>query len=111
MSRNPLKDRRFSVTVKVQHTWANGKTQKVLTTFGFDEQTGKIRELFCSDFKEGTDLHTLLMDACMTLSLLLQHGYAVDDIRNKLVPAPRSLLASLIDEAVRLEKEYDDARS
>lgn len=104
MSRVSLPDRRPSVTVKVYHVWANDRTNNLQVTFGFDE-VGHVREMFCADFKEGTDMHVLIGDACVVMSLLLQHGYSVREVRHKLAPTPHSILATLLDTALEVESE------
>ena len=76
----------------------------MLVTFGYDDRR-KIRELFCADFKEGNDMHTLIGDACVAISLLLQHGHSAQDVSNKMAPAPQSLLKTMVDAAITLEKD------
>lgn len=101
MTRTALPDRRGNNTVKVTHAWANGKEQKLLVTFGVDDG-GNVKEIFCADFKEGTDMHGLIVDACIVLSLLLQHGYSAQELRDKLAKNPQSLLATLVDAAIQI---------
>lgn len=114
MPRTPLPDRRPNVTMKVSHVFAGGREQNLLVTFGFDSLTTpfgtkrRIAEIFCADFKEGTDLHTLITDACVCLSLLLQHGYDAPTLRAKFMPAPKSLLSTLIEAAIELEQDRKD---
>lgn len=103
MSRTELDPRRLSITSKLTHTCADGTSLHVIATFGLDK-TGKVREVFCSSFKDGADLRSLVMDACVCLSLLLQHGYSVQELRSKMTPTPHSLLATLVDEAIRIEE-------
>jgi hypothetical protein len=43
-------------------------------TIGFDLSTGKIGEVFTHGAKIGSAMDGILDDACITLSLLLQHG-------------------------------------
>ncbi len=45
-------------------------------TVGFHPTTGKVREVFCHGAKAGSNMDGLLDDACILLSLLLQHGLA-----------------------------------
>lgn len=104
MTRTPLPDRRRNVTEKVPHTWIGGKATNLLVTFGFDQQ-GRVREFFCADFKEGTDMHGLIGDGCMAVSLLLQHGHSIHDIVRKMSPEPKSLLRTLAEAAARVETE------
>lgn len=100
--RTPLSNRRQSVTSKLHHMQAGGGDLHVIATFGIER--GRVREIMCSSFKDGADLRALVMDACIVMSLLLQHGYNVQELRAKLTPAPQSLLATLIDEAIKLEE-------
>lgn len=100
--RTELPPRRLSVTSKLSHVRADGSDLHVIATFGIDHQH-KVREVFCSSFKDGADIRAFVMDACVCLSLLLQHGYSVQDLRGKMTPTPRSLLATLVDEAIKVE--------
>jgi hypothetical protein len=68
-----LSPRRASETRKIQFAYENGKEQGILITVGFDEG-GEPKEVFCADFKAGTTLHSIVMDACILFSRLLQHG-------------------------------------
>lgn len=104
MSRTSLPNRRQNITVKVTHQFTSGKEQNLLVTFGLNRK-GDVKEAFCADFKEGNDVHTLIMDGCVVISLLLQHGYSATDIGSKMAPAPRSILKTIIDAAIELEKE------
>lgn len=104
MTRVSLPSRRLSVTSKLTHVRADGAEMHVIATFGIDEQ-GRVREVFCSSFKDGMDLRALVIDSCVCLSLLMQHGYSVRDVRAKMVSSPHSLLATLVEEAIRLEEE------
>lgn len=111
MPRQSLPDRRPNVTMKVMHRFAGDREQNLLVTFGFSlvvtpmGHRQRVAEVFCADFKEGTDLHTLITDACVCLSLLLQHGYDAKALRTKFMPAPKSLLSTLIEAAIELEQE------
>ena len=101
--RKELKNRRYSVTEKVEHTWASGKVQNMLVTFGFNDQ-GEVKEMFCADFKAGTDFHVMIMDACVAISLLLQHGHSIKDINAKFAAPPRSVLGTLVEAGMTVEK-------
>ncbi len=104
MTRARPTDRRLSVNEKIVHVWANGNEQRLIVTFGFDA-SHKVREVFCADFKAGTDMHTMIVDACVLLSLLLQHGYDVTDLTGKLAGSPWSILGTLVNAAVKVEKQ------
>ena len=53
-------------------------------TAGFDER-GAIREVFADGVKVGSDTEGLLDDACILVSLLLQHGYTPDRLAGHLL--------------------------
>jgi len=103
VSRTTLSDRRLSITAKLTHIKADGGELHVIATFGLDR--GQVREVFCSSFKDGADVRGLVIDACVCMSLLLQHGYSVRDLKGKLIPAPQSVLATLVDAAIEIEGE------
>lgn len=94
MARVKLTDRRYNETAKVEHRLAGGALLKVLVTFGFNE-TGEVKEVFCADFKAGSDNHMLITDACVLISRLLQHGYQAGELRASLGEPP-SLLGSIL---------------
>lgn len=98
--RTQLKPRRLNSTLSVDVSM-DGAQHKVLMTVGFDE-TGHIRELFCASFRAGTGLNVLVMDACILVSLLLQHGYSISEIDARMAEGP-SLIGTLVRAAARLE--------
>ena len=64
MTRIPLPNRRPSATVDV----AFGTV-----TVGFDA-LGQPREVFANGPKEGSDMQATIADACVVISIALQHG-------------------------------------
>jgi len=85
--RTRLADRRPSVTGRVPFIMADGKEITLTVTFGFDEN-GNVREVFCADFKAGSDMHATVMDACILLSRLLQHGDQPEELAKTLCEPP-----------------------
>jgi hypothetical protein len=75
-NRVPLKNRRLSTTCVVRHTSNNGQQWDFTVTFGFD-MDGRVRECFCNSPKSGTDMQAFISDACIAVSLLLQHGMPI----------------------------------
>ena len=69
MTRERLPDRRPSVTMELIHDW---RTYSV--TIGFDIDRNRIGEVFTHGAKVGSMMDAILDDACVALSLLLQHG-------------------------------------
>ena len=86
--RSRLPDRRLAVTREV--TWATeGAEHRFLVTIGVHPATGKVLEVFYgSGLKSGTDLRHSIQDACVLISILLQHGAAPADIAKSLGTRP-----------------------
>ncbi len=79
MPRQRLPNRRPNQTVELIY---DGTRYEV--TVGFHPATGKAREVFCHGAKAGSSMDAILDDACILLSILLQHDIA-----------PASLAASM----------------
>ena len=93
MSRAKLPDRRANLTQKVFVALDGGKEVKLLVTVGFND-IGKPMEVFCADFKSGTAMHTIVMDACVMMSRLLQHGDTPLELY-KALARPESVLGAI----------------
>lgn len=103
MTRQRLNDRRLSVTTPVTHTLGmTGQNLKVLVTFGFGSEG--VREVFCADFKAGSDNQALIMDACILISRLLQHGYSPAQLVASLCDPP-SLLGAILRAAAEIDAQ------
>lgn len=94
--RTKLPDRRQSETRKMTVVHAGGKETKILITIGFDDD-GVAKEVFCADFKAGSDLHALVMDACILISRCLQHGDTVVDLAKAMCEGP-SVIGAILSE-------------
>jgi hypothetical protein len=97
--RERLADRRYSVNMPVLFTMAHGNIMLTITV-GFDANN-RPREVFCADFKAGSDLHAVVMDACILLSRLLQHGDSPAELFASMC-SPPSLIGT-IARAIALE--------
>lgn len=103
MIRTKLPERRFSVQRKILFpTQREGEQFKKLVTIGFDEKF-KAREVFCGDFKAGSDTQASVMDACILVSRLLQYEDLPRDMLASMCE-PKSLVGTIV-EAVILEQE------
>lgn len=109
MTRQRLPDRRPSANVRVE--WVTpSATHTFYVTLGYDPSDARIREVFYSDgMKSGADLRSMAQDACVLISLLLQHGLTPDEIGKSLAVAPvmdevrpASLVGAVI-EAIRAQ--------
>ncbi len=69
MTRQRLPDRRPSITTELVH-----QCRSYSVTIGFDISTDRIGEVFTHGAKIGSAMDGILDDACIALSLLLQHG-------------------------------------
>jgi hypothetical protein len=69
MTRERLPDRRPSVTTQLVY-----ECRLYSVTIGFDPVTGRIGEVFTHGAKVGSAMDGILDDACIALSLMLQHG-------------------------------------
>jgi hypothetical protein len=101
--REKLTDRRASTNIAVDFVTAAGSTIKLQVTFGIDA-SGRVREVFCGNFKAGSDSHALIMDGCVLLSRLMQHNDSLDDLADTLCQPP-SYLGTIAKAAAALNKE------
>jgi hypothetical protein len=100
--RTKLRERRFCANLNVTYRMFNGKEIKLAVTVGYDDQWNA-KEVFCADFKSGSDNQALVMDACILLSRLLQHGDTPQDLVNSMC-SPLSLIGTIC-EAILGEQE------
>lgn len=94
--RTPLPEKRACVTRKITLHFVN-HDKNVIVSYG--HHGGRVVEMFCADFKAGDDMQTLIMDACVMASLLLQHGYDAAELLSRLADGP-SLIGQLVAGAV-----------
>lgn len=88
MARDRLPDRRPSETLVVPVV-VDGREVRILVTVGFADAGMTVpREVFCADWKAGTSLHAIVMDACILMSRLLQHGDRPDELAGTLCQPP-----------------------
>lgn len=91
MTRTTLPDRRQCINKVVIWT-TNGQQRRFHVSVGFEgfgDGKESILEVFYADgMKEGQDLHLIAQDACVLVSLLLQHGVEPKDIAKSLSSAP-----------------------
>lgn len=89
MPREPLAPRRPAVTVGLR--W-NGHAFAVTVGYSPD---GKVREVFASGTRTGSDMQRMIDDACVVISLALQFGALPGDLGRSLgsVPDPADGMA------------------
>jgi hypothetical protein len=101
VTRQRLPDRRPSLTTELVHT-----CRSYSVTIGFDVGTGRVGEVFTHGAKVGSAMDGILDDACVALSLLLQHGmepHALAASMGRLGDgkSPASVIGALTDLLVR----------
>ena len=88
MTRARLPDRRPSTTHKAVWQTEAG-SHSFYVTVGYDPATGQPMECFYGDGqKTGTQLRDSLSDACVLISMLMQHGTTLDEIAHSLATVP-----------------------
>lgn len=97
MAREKLPDRRASLTMRIPFAPSGGRTINLIVTVGwkFDDPEHRIREVFCASFSAGSDLQAIVMDACILLARLYQHGDSPAEIAKTLSSDSPSLLCTI----------------
>ena len=101
MSRQRLPDRRPSLTTRLVHD-----CRSYSVTLGCNPDTGHIGEVFTHGAKVGSAMDGILDDACIALSLLLQHGVEPTALAASMGrlgdgKTPASIIGALADLIVR----------
>ena len=108
MTRQALPHRRPALTAVVAFAPPGRAEASFTVTAGFDPRTGALSEVFYSDgMKSGTDLQHTIGDACVIVSVALQHGVPLADLSRSLGRdddgRPASILGALIGALVEME--------
>jgi len=100
--RQRLANRRPSATIEVW--WTSGAGSYAFSvSVGYDVATGQVLEVFYADgMKEGTDLRHVAQDACVLISLALQHGVSLDTLGKSLASDASGTPASLVGAIVAM---------
>lgn len=111
-ARHVLPSRRLCQTRKI----VTPEGHSIYLTVGFDPvETARPREVFYSaGFKSGSQLEFQVQDACVLISLLMQHGHQPQDVARSLArdeqPSGQMTYASVIglivSELIRVDDEY-----
>jgi hypothetical protein len=98
--RTRFMSRRPCITVKIRYADVEGLRLSAFVTYSRDT-AGQIREVFVTAGKPGSPAEASLRDAGLLLSLLLQHGMTVTQIREALTRAaddkPASQVGVIVD--------------
>lgn len=109
--RERLPPRRPSQTVVAE--WHG---HALAVTGGFDPRSGRLAEAFASGPRFGSDLQALVDDACVVISLALQHGATVPELSRSIgtVPAwgeggpverPASVVGAILEALRQMEAD------
>ena len=101
MTRQRLPDRRPSFTTEFVY-----EDRSYSATLGFDVRNDRIAEVFTHGAKAGSAMDRILDDACVALSLLLQHGVEPAALASSMGrlgdgKSPASVIGALADLIVR----------
>ena len=100
-SRQRLPNRRENETVDLMF-----EGQRYHVTVGFDLD-GRPREVFCHGGKVGSGMDLILDDACVALSLLLQHDIEPQDLAHSMGRLGDGAAASIIGALVDLVSAFE----
>lgn len=114
MSRIKLPNRRPNVTLKIKH-----KGMTFYVTLGIDAESGRIMEVFGNARQATTDIDYMIADACVAISIALQHGAKTDELLHSMhfVPVvgnpevtrePASLMGKIIAAILEEEAKNED---
>lgn len=95
MTRQRLPDRRAAETIQLEHAG-----QRFTVTIGFYPD-GRPGEVFTHGMRTGSTLDALLADACVLLSLLMQHGVESRELASSMgrlgSSEPASIIGAVLD--------------
>lgn len=108
VGRERFPGRRASINIETHHEFSNGNRQRLIVTCGYVIVGGeyKVREVFTASLKPGGDTNAIIADACVHVSMLMQHGYTAKLLSEK-GSQPRSLLGTVILAAAQAETELN----
>ena len=106
VERQRLPTRRPNETMEVTH---EGATYAI--TLGSDPATGEVREIFSHGAKIGSAMDAILDDACILLSIMLQHGISASSFAGSMgYHGPDNEPSSIIGRLARLLIEHEKER-
>lgn len=106
MARNKLPDRRQSVTISGKYAG----TELAVTIGMFPD--GSPGEVFGNIGKAGSELERTMNDACVAVSIALQHGASVESIAKTIAARePWQEPSSIVAAVIGILAEYDHERA
>lgn len=117
--RQKLPDRRANATRKVTWTTYGGNERAILVTFGFREEASgepgavvyryAVAEVFCADFRAGSDTLGIVTDTCILISRLFQLGESPEALLSSMCE-PYSLIGTILHAAREEEAQMQENR-
>jgi hypothetical protein len=107
VTRTRLPARRHGITMPVHH-----RNQTFDCTFGMGDD-GHVREAFMRSTKEGNDFSALMVDACIAVSMLLQHGERMETLveafgenraEGETIGEPQSALGAIVRAGAEIDR-------
>jgi len=89
MSRTRLPNRRSQVTEIVTYVRPDGIEIRYPISLGLDDE-GRVKEVFAAGAKQGTDIEFILDDACVVISIALQHGVPPEAFTKSIARIPEN---------------------
>lgn len=79
-------DRRLGETRKVTYVRPDGNATKIIVSVGYEaaDPTRPVEVFYSEGFRSGSDLEFTVQDACVLISLLLQHGISAERIASSM---------------------------
>lgn len=113
--RERLPSRRRSETFDIVHEDTSGAKSPYLLTVGLYDDD-RIGEVFIDSPKNGSTLGLICHDAAVVISIALQHGASIEELRASVARqsddilanghAPQSVIGSVLDEMARKQGDY-----
>ena len=98
--RNKLPARRANEVIEFQHILANGNSQEYFASIGRNLD-GKIAEIFIDMGRQSNEVANLARDAALILSIALQYGVPIEEMRASVGRSengnPHSVIGTAID--------------
>lgn len=118
--RQRLPDRRANSTRKVTWTTYGGDERTILVTFGFRQEADcepgqsmifryAVAEVFCADFRAGSDTLGIVTDTCILISRLFQLGESPKALLSSMCE-PYSLIGTILFAACEEELAMQEKR-
>lgn len=110
MARERLSNRRLSEVFSFSHLEQTGASTPYVATVGYYDDL-RIGEVFIDAVKNESAIGLLCHDAAVLISIALQHGASIEEMRGAIARtqnkdgAPQSVIGTVLDELAAKEKD------